>query len=453
MTTSHAVLGATAAPRASGGTDPLCSADYVRDLKRWIEASRPHSKPGDKELHATARRLTLAARPKDRQETGRMMSDAVHYLRAHVAAGRKVGSALTHAAFAAYIQEAKERGPGFAKRVRCTRVKRALARYLNEPDPIDLILVRARGVKLSDDQLLDRYSHSGIPDELWQPVYGLVREPLLAKDAKGRAKRDYLGALRSYMLWRLGQNLSVAPEDLFSVTDLRRYEFRRATAFNPHGVATYRSKLRYLARIVAPALQFPPCEPLPLSRHRPETYVSIRVEDALTLARSQPNDTIRQSLLAFIHFAAGSPAPQAALPLLRGTDVVEQRNGAVTIRHGRLDIPVHRDHATEFRSVAAEAKDNHLLMPHLTDREVVVEEMHQQVVGSLRRAAGQHRPTFSGLRRHYTARAMHESGVIAFVVARGTAGFTIDHALVEHVLGEQSPAEYLAARGAWLGAS
>jgi hypothetical protein len=429
--------------------DVLDDPAYVAELRGWVRDLKPRRNPGEKGLIAVAGTLVFAGRPKDRQEAGRLMCDAMHYLRHHHRQHRPVKSALTHESFELYVRERTAISKTEATRVRVSRVKRALARYLLEPDPIEQILARASRRITDPEQLLQTYRHHRVPDEAWDALLAPLRADLieLGHRTSIRNMRNYLSPVLAFAQWRVANGESLDPQAMFRPAVLRTFLVQRARKPSKieHGVSAYELRLTWAGRRIAGPVLFPPRNVLQFTGHRPETYSQERVDDALQMARAQPKAHVGASFEAYVHLAAGTAASRTIIRTVRGHDIKQDpTSGTVHLATGDLQIPVHRAHAARLFELAQAAGDGYLIMGHLKDRSGAFDEMYAQLKGKLRTARGEERARFSALRRFHLVRALDDSGLVAYLAAKGSATLNLDRALVEAVLAGRTPAHYLA---------
>jgi integrase len=173
----------------------------------------------------------------------------------------------------------------------------------------------------------------------WQPTSvtseaaGFARAVVTRAAPGGRERaKNLLWAAGRLADWAAGLGLELVPEVLFHPSVIERFA-GHAPGLTGVTRRTLRTNLRFLARVVVPALA-PADAPLPRERAK-APYAPAEIDGYLALAAAQPTAARRMRAAGLICLGAGAGLIRADLRQVRGTDISARSGGVIVTVRGR----------------------------------------------------------------------------------------------------------------------
>lgn len=163
----------------------------------------------------------------------------------------------------------------------------------------------------------------------WPYTRRLVAEAAQLSTGSPRNLAKYLSHLADFAAWSHEQGVPLVLDLLLDPDVIERYIAVGMSGSKDSTRATRRAILRRIARRCATPQQDLPL-PIAYRRVRPP-YSLDEVEGFLSLAAAQPTARRRLTLLAIVHLGVGCGLSSRDLAWVRGQDVEELPNGAVSI--------------------------------------------------------------------------------------------------------------------------
>jgi len=163
----------------------------------------------------------------------------------------------------------------------------------------------------------------------WPATQHAVRDAVRRSTASAANAAKYLSHLSDFAAWAHEQGVPLALETLLYADVIERYIAVGMPGARDSTRATRRAILRRVARHCAS----PPQElPLPIAyrRVRPP-YSPEEVQGLLALASAQPTQSRRRTLRAILHLGLGCGIASRDLAWVRGQDVEQLPDGAVSV--------------------------------------------------------------------------------------------------------------------------
>ncbi len=164
----------------------------------------------------------------------------------------------------------------------------------------------------------------------WPHTRTAVSEAVSASTSAPRNTAKYLSHVSDFAAWAHDQGLLLTPEVLLDPEVIERYIEIGLPGMAEGTRATRRAILRRIARLSAPPPQRPLPSPIAYRRVRPP-YTPEEIKGFLGLAAAQPTQSRRRTLLAIVHLGLGCGIASRDLAWVRGQDVEELPDGAVSV--------------------------------------------------------------------------------------------------------------------------
>ena len=165
--------------------------------------------------------------------------------------------------------------------------------------------------------------------QAWPYTRTAVSEAVSASTSAPRNTAKYLSHLSDFAAWAHAQGLPLTPAVLLDADVIERYIAVGMSGARDSTRATRRAILRRIARHCAS----PPKDlPLPIAyrRVRPP-YSPEELQGLLALASAQPTPSRRRTLRAILHLGLGCGIASRDLAWVRGQDVEQLPDGAVSV--------------------------------------------------------------------------------------------------------------------------
>ncbi len=163
----------------------------------------------------------------------------------------------------------------------------------------------------------------------WPYTHRVVAEATLTSTGAPRNAAKYLSHLSDFAAWAHTQGVGLVLEKLLDPDVIERYIAVGMPGSKDSTRATRRAILRRIARHCASPPQDLPL-PITYRRVRPP-YDPEQIDGLLALASAQPTASRRRALRAILHLGLGCGIASRDLAWVRGQDVEELPDGAVSV--------------------------------------------------------------------------------------------------------------------------
>jgi hypothetical protein len=178
---------------------------------------------------------------------------------------------------------------------------------------------------------LRNYVPARVTAATWALVRAIVQESIAAAASSDSAAQRYRPHVAAFAGWAHGQGVACDLVSMFDLDLIERYIETGMPGAAEGSRSTRRAVLRRVARRASPALRDLP-RPTPFAYRRIRApYTAGDVARYLRLAAQQPTPGRRQSVQAVLRLGLGCGLDGRDMSWVRGTDVHQATDGAVTV--------------------------------------------------------------------------------------------------------------------------